>query len=47
MDSSYIPGKNKLQIFDCNKLPLLRTVMNEDTNSCPYSVRGKKSWLYV
>ena len=33
------PGKNKLQTFDLNKLPLLRTVANEDTNlrslQCP------------
>ena len=26
------PGKNKLQTFDLNKLPLLRTLANEDTN---------------
>ena len=30
-DSSYIPGKNKLQTFKWNKLPLLRTLTNEDT----------------
>ena len=33
------PGKNKLQTFDLNKLPLLRTLANEDTNlrslQCP------------
>ena len=33
------PGKNKLQTFDLNKLPLLQTVANEDTNlrslQCP------------
>ena len=33
------PGKIKLQKFDLNKLPLLRTVVNEDTNlgslQCP------------
>ena len=33
------PGKNKLQTFYVNKLPLLRTVANEDTNlrslQCP------------
>ena len=32
-DSSYIPGKNKLQTFNWNKLPLLRTLANEDTTS--------------
>ena len=33
------PGKNKLHTFYVNKLPLLRTVANEDTNlrslQCP------------
>ena len=33
------PGKNELQTFDLNKLPLLQTVANEDTNlrslQCP------------
>ena len=32
-------SENKLQMFDWNKLPLLRTLANEDTNSrslqCP------------
>ena len=33
-DSSQIPGKNKLQTFDWNKLlPLLWTLVSEDTNS--------------
>ena len=31
--SSEIPGKNKLQNFDWNRLLLLRTLTNEDTNS--------------
>ena len=34
-----VPGKNKLQTFDWNKLSLLRTLASEDTNSrclqCP------------
>ena len=33
------PGRNKLQTFDLNKLPLLRTLANEETNlrslQCP------------
>ena len=33
------PGRNKLQTFDLNKFPLLRTLANEDTNfrslQCP------------
>ena len=33
------PGKNELQTFDLNKLPLLQTVANKDTNlrslQCP------------
>ena len=33
------PGKNKLQTFDLNKFPLLRTLANEDSNlrslKCP------------
>ena len=29
------PGKNKLQTFDLNKLPLLRTLAYEDTNLRP------------
>ena len=32
-DSSLIPSKNILEMFDWNKLPLLRTLANEDTNS--------------
>ena len=39
MDSSLIPGKNVLEMFDWNKLPLLQILTNEDTNSrslqCP------------
>ena len=38
-DSGKIPGKNKLQTFDWNKLPLIRTLADEDTNlrsiQCP------------
>ena len=34
-----LPGKNELQTFDLNKLPLLRTLANEDPNlrslQCP------------
>ena len=44
MDSSYFPGKNKLQMFDGNKLPLLQN--NEDTKSTFNSVSYKRSWLY-
>ena len=46
-DSSQIPGKNKLQMFDWNKLAILRTLASEDTNSGPHSVRNKGSWLYL
>ena len=39
MDSSYIPGKNKLHTIDWNKFPLLQTLANEDVDSssllCP------------
>ena len=39
IDSSWIPGKNKLLTFVWNKVQLLRTLANEDTNSrslqCP------------
>ena len=39
-DSSLIPGKIELQMFDCNILPLLQAVANEDTNSslCKWKV---------
>ena len=39
-DSSLIPGKFELQIFDCNILPLLQALANEDTNSslCKWKV---------
>ena len=33
MDSSYTPGKNKLHTIDWNKLPLLQTLANEDTDT--------------
>ena len=32
-DSSLIPGKFELQMFDWNILPLLQALANEDTNS--------------
>ena len=39
-DSSLIPGKFELQIFDCNILPLLQALAIEDTNSslCEWKV---------
>ena len=33
MVNSHLADKNKLQTFDRNKLPLLRTLANEATNS--------------
>ena len=47
MVNSRLAGKNKLQTFDRNKLPLLRTLANEATNSQgPHNVLYKGSWLY-
>ena len=44
MVNSRLAGKNKLQTFDRNKLPLLRTLTNEATNSQgPHNVLYKGS----
>ena len=45
MDTPII-SKNKLQTFDWNKLPVLQTLANEDTNLRSLQCPLQGSWLY-
>ena len=46
-ECSKYPSRDKLQTFEWNKLPLLRTLAKEDTNLRSLQCLLNESWLYT